>query len=161
MTALGRRTFLLMIPLNVLLVLWVWFGRVAFGVMGWFLLVLIPVALILFLALLATSILAFTQEGRPRALTRLQSVAQLVTWVGMFLTGAFLPDFGDTDDSYISLLTQVFGRSDALLGLSWTITLVSAAVTVAAYAVLLASLIIARRSAPSPRPQGASSQTGP
>lgn len=145
MNALGRRTFLLMIPLNVLLVLWVWFGRVAFGVMGWFLLVLIPVALVLFLALMATSVLAFTQEGRPRSLTRPQAVAQLVTWAGMFLTGAFLPDFGDTDDSYISLLTQVFGRSNAMLDLSWTVVFVSAGVTIVAYAVLLGSLIMARR----------------
>lgn len=146
-SSLGRKALLFMIPLNLLLTVWVWIGRLVFGVFGWFGLVLAPVALVLLVALLVTTILAFTQEGRPRALTGFQAGAQVVTWLGMLVFGTFLPDFGDTEDSHISLLTQVFGHDDAMLSLSYTIAAVAALVTVVAYVVLLVSLTAARRKA--------------
>ncbi len=145
-TTLGRQTLLWMIPLNLLLIVWVWFGRIVFGVGGWFLLIfMLTVVPVLLIGLLLTTILAFTQPGRPRALTRPQALAQLVTWAGMFLAGAFVPDFGDTEDSYISLLTQVFGRSDALLDLSWTLMMVFAGVTLVGWVILLVTLTAHRR----------------
>jgi hypothetical protein len=135
-----------MIPLNLVLVVWVWLGRIIFGVGGWFLLIfLVSVVPVLLVALLVSTILAFTQPGRPRSLTRTQAVAQVVTWLGMVGFGAFMPDFGDTDDSYLSLLTQVFGRSDTLLTLSWAIVLAFGAVTIVGYLFLLVSLIGGRR----------------
>jgi hypothetical protein len=100
--------------------------------------------------MLISTILAFTQDGRPRALSPLQAVAQLATWAGLFVLGAFMPDFGDTDDSQLSLLTQVFGYSDSLYDLSFLIALAGAVVAVAAYAVLLGALIFARRPATAP-----------
>jgi hypothetical protein len=148
-STLGRVVLLWMVPVNLLVVVWVWMGRVVFGVGGWFLLVfLLSVVPVLLVALLVTTILAFTQHGRPRSLTRLQACAQLATWVCLVLGGAFCPDFGDTPDSYTALLTRVFGRSDGLLDLSWTLTLGFAAAAVAAYVVLLGSLVLARRDAP-------------
>ncbi len=147
-TTLGRQTLLWMIPLNLLLVVWVWLGRIVFGVGGWFLLIfMLTVVPVLLLGLLLTTILAFTQPGRPRSLTRPQALAQLVTWAGMLLGGAFVPDFGDTEDSYISLLTQVFGRSDAMLDLSWTLMTVFAGVTLVGWVILLVTLTGGRRSA--------------
>ena len=146
MDTLGRRTLLWMIPLNLLLIAWVWFGRIFFGVGGWFLLIfMMTVVPVLLVALLLTTILAFTQPGRPRALTRPQARAQLATWAGMLLAGAFVPDFGDTEESYASLLTQLFGRSDALLDLSWALMLVFTVATLAAWVVLLVTLASGRR----------------
>ncbi|RLV51124.1 hypothetical protein D9V37_04185 [Nocardioides mangrovicus] len=143
-----RTTLLLMGPLNLVLVIWVWIGRVVFGVGGWFILILMPVALLLLVGLVATTILAWTQDGRPRSLTRGQSVAQIITWVGMLGFGAFLPDFGDTDDSYTSLLSQLFGRSDSLNSVSFTIAVAFGVAAVIGYLVLLVLLIARRRTAP-------------
>ena len=151
MDTLGRRVLLWMIPLNLLLVAWVWFGRFVFGVGGWFLLIfLMTVVPALLVGLLLTTVLAFTQPGRPRALTRPQARAQLATWAGMLLAGAFRPDFGDTEDSYVSLLTQLFGRSDAMLNLSWVLVLVFAVATLAAWLVLLLTLTGGRRAVDGP-----------
>lgn len=144
-----------MIPLNLLLLAWAWIGRLLFGVGGWFMLILLPVVLVLAVGLLITTVLAFTQHGRPRSLTGLQYAAQLATWVGLLGFGAFLPDFGDTEDSYVSLLTQLFGFSDRLMSVSWTIAIVFAALTILGYLALLFSLTAGRRSAsatPAPVP---------
>jgi hypothetical protein len=144
-----------MVPVNLLVVVWVWMGRVAFGVGGWFLVVfLFSVIPVLLVALVVTTILAVTQHGRPRSLTRLQAWAQLATWLFLVLGGALCPDFGDTADSYTSLLARVFGRSHRMLDLSWTLTLGFAAAAVAAYVVLLGSLVLARRDAPTPLQPG-------
>ncbi|KQW53023.1 hypothetical protein ASC77_01595 [Nocardioides sp. Root1257] len=135
-----------MIPLNLLLVMWVWIGRIVFGVGGWFFLIfLVSVVPVVLIALTLSTILAYTQDGRPRALTPVQAWAQLLTWIGLFGFGAFCPDFGDTEDSQLSLLTQVFGQSDSLWDLSSTITIAFGLLAVAAYVVLLATLIFARR----------------
>lgn len=143
-----RWPLLWMIPLNLFLVVWVWIGRIVFGVGGWFFLILAPVAALLAIALLVTTILAYTQHGRPRSLTRLQGVAQLVTWGGMFGFGLFIPDFGDTEESYVSFLSRVFGFSDAVMNLSWTLTQVFAVVTLVGYVLLASSLSAGRRQAP-------------
>ena len=151
MTKLGRATLLWMIPLNLLLVAWVWIGRIVFGVGGWFFLIfLVSIVPVVLLALILTTTLALTQEGRPRSLTRLQAWAQLLTWIGLFGFGTFCPDFGDTEDSHLSMLTQVFGHTDAMLDLSYTLTIGFAVLAVAAYAVLLGALIFARRDDPAP-----------
>lgn len=143
---MGRWTLLLMIPANLLLIAWVWFGRVVFAVGGWFLLVYaITVVPVLLGALLVTTILAFTKPGRPRTLSRAQAGAQLVMWLGMFGFGLTTVDFGDTDESDMSAITQVFGRSQATLDLSWTLMGVSALVVVVAWATLLVTLIVGRR----------------
>ncbi len=61
-----------------------------------------------------------------------------------------MPDFGDTEDSQVSLLTQVFGYSDSLFDLSFVIAMAGAAVAVVGYVVLLGALIFARRPATAP-----------
>jgi hypothetical protein len=143
---LGRLTLLWMIPINLLLVRWVWIGRIVFGVGGWFIFIfLVSVVPVVLLALLLTTVLAYTQDGRPRSLTRVQAWAQLVTWIGLLGFGAFCPDFGDTDDSQTSLLTQLFGQSDSMYDLSFTVTFVFAGLAVVAYVVLLGTLIFGRQ----------------
>lgn len=146
---MGRAVLLWMIPLNLFLVAWVWIGRVLFGVGGWFLLIfLVSIVPILLVALTVTTILAFTQHGHPRSLTRLQAWAQVATWAGLLAFGAFCPDFGDTAESEIALLTQVFGRSEAMLSASYTLTVAAGVLAVTAYLVLLGSLVFGRREAP-------------
>jgi hypothetical protein len=145
-TKLGRATLLWMIPLNLLLVAWIWIGRIVFGVGGWFFLIfLISIVPVVLIALALTTVLAYTQRGRPRSLTRTQAWAQLFTWLGLLGFGAFCPDFGDTEDSHTSLLTQAFGHTDAMLDLSYTVTIGFAVLTVAAYVVLLGALMFGRR----------------
>ena len=145
---LGRVTLLAMIPVNVVLVLWVWIGRIVFGVGGWFFLIfLVSVVPVLLVALTLTTVLAYTQHGRPRSLTAVQTWAQLATWLCLFLFGAFTPDFGDAPDSELSLLTQVFGWSRSLLDLSYDLMVGFGAASFVAYLVLLLSLVLARRPA--------------
>lgn len=143
--ASGRATLLLMIPLNLTLVAWLWVGRLVFGVFGWFALVLIPVVLIALVALLVTTVLALTQKRRPLGLSRAERRWQWTVWAALFIGGAVLPDFGDTADSQRSLLTQVFGFSDALFQASFTIAGVAAVVAVIAWVGLFVSLLHGHR----------------
>jgi hypothetical protein len=147
MSSLGRRVLLLMIPLNLVLLAWVWFGRIFFGAGGWFLLILLYVLPFVFAGLILTTILGFTRPGRPRALTSAQAKAQLLVWCGMLGFGFFLVDFGDMDDSDLSAFTQVVGRNDVTLSISWTLTAVSTLVTAVAWIALLVLLIAQRRAA--------------
>jgi hypothetical protein len=154
-TRLGRATLLWMIPLNLLLVAWIWIGRIVFGVGGWFFLIfLVSIVPVVLIALILTTVLAYTQEGRPRSLTGAQACAQLLTWIGLLGFGAFCPDFGDTEDSHTSSLTQVFGRTDAMLDLSYTLTIGFAVLTVVAYVVLLGALVFARQDEATPAAVG-------
>jgi len=135
-----------MIPLNLLLIAWIWFGRLFVGVGGWFLLIfmltIVPAALVM---LLITTILAFTQPGSPKALTTPQRNVQWGLWAAMFGFGLFCPDFGDAPDSDLSLLTNIFGRSDALMSLSGTLTWGFLLASVVLWAVLLGLLTGSRR----------------
>lgn len=149
MSRLGRATLLWMIPVNLFLVIWVWFGRIVFGVGGWFFLVfMVSVVPVVLCALIVTTVLALTQDGRPRSLTPLQAWAQLLTWAGLLLFGAVVPDFGDTTESEMSLLTQVFGWSREALDWSYYSAITFALVAIVAYGVLFCSLVFARRRVP-------------
>jgi hypothetical protein len=144
--SLTRAALLWMIPVNLLLVAWVWFGRVVFAVGGWFLLIYaVTIVPVLLAALLVSTILAYLQPERPRRLTPAQTVAQLVVWAGMFVFGLSSVDFGDTEDSDMSALTQVFGRNQVTLDLSWTLMTASALVVVVAWVTLLVTLVSGRR----------------
>lgn len=146
MNSLTRAALLWMIPVNLLLVAWVWFGRVLFAVGGWFLLIYaVTIVPVLLAALLVSTILAYLQPERPRRLTRAQALAQLVMWAGMFVFGLSSVDFGDTEDSDMSALTQVFGRNQVTLDLSWTLMTVSALVVIVAWVTLLVTLVSGRR----------------
>lgn len=151
----GRRsTLLLMIPLNLVLCVWVAFGRIVFGVFGWFVFLTLPLAAIALVCLTITTVLAWTQDRRPRRLSTSQTVAQWVTWLGMLGLGAFAPDFGDTDDSTRSLLTQLFGYSDNLFNTSFLIAMVFGMVMLVGGVTLLL-VLIADRPARRPVPDAA------
>ena len=79
MSPLGRKVFLAMIPVNLLLVVWVWIGRIVFGVGGWFFLILLlSVVPALLIGLLITTLLSFRGSDAPRALSPSQAMAQLL-----------------------------------------------------------------------------------
>jgi hypothetical protein len=139
-----------MIPVNLVLVAWVWFGRAVFGVGGWlFLIYLVSVVPVLLIGLSVTTLLGFTQPGRPRTLTRQQALAQVAVWVGMLGFGTFSIDVGDDMNSETSLLTQLFGYSGAALAVTWALMLVFAGITVAAWVALVVTLTAGRRRADS------------
>ena len=150
-----RTVLLAMIPLNLLLVVWVWIGRMLFGMGGLNVLIyLFTVVPVLLLALLVTTVLAFTQPGRPRTLTRPQARAQLAVWAGMLLYGAVTIEYGDTlgsaEEGDTSLLIRALGDSD----LGWAATFVAMGVavlvTVVAWVALLVTLTAERRRAAVP-----------
>jgi hypothetical protein len=136
-------TFYATIPVNLLLILWVWMGRALFGAGGWwFLIFMVSVVPVLLLALTATSVLAMVQR-RPRETGRLTS-AQFWTlstvWASMLGFGFFIVDFGDSPDSAASAFTQLVGTgslatSNSLSGIFFVLAIVS-------YIALLVLLII-------------------
>lgn len=142
---LGRGVLIAMIPVNLIMLAWVWFGRLFFGAGGWFLLILLYVLPFAFLALGLTTLLGFLRSPSPKALTRSQAITQLTVWGGMWVLGFFLVDFGDADNSDLSAFTQVVGRNDVTLGISWTLAIAGALVAVVAWVVLLVMLIAQRR----------------
>jgi len=145
---LGRVVLVAMIPVNLFMLAWVWFGRLFFGAGGWFLLIMLYALPFLFLGLLATTLIGFLGADKTRALTSSQAVTQLVMWAGLLGFGFFLVDFGDMEDSDLSAFTQVVGRNDVTLSISWTMAIVSACVAVVAWMVLLILLIVQKRRRP-------------
>lgn len=151
MGTLGRTLFLLHLPLTAALIGWAWLGRVAFGVGGWWLMILpIFIGPWVLLALVLTSVLAFTRPQRPRAFTRGESVTLLGLWAGLVGVGFFIVDFGDVPGSEASILTKLVGESAA--DLSSTLALVSGAVAAVAWLALIVQLILDRQGAPAPQP---------
>lgn len=142
---MSRVALWLMIPLNLLVCLWVWIGRLAFGVAGWFLLLLIPMVLVLMVMLVVTTALALTQDGSPKALTGVQTASRIGLWISLLVLGAVMPDFGDTDDSRRSALTQLLGYSDGLYDASLALALLAGSASLALWLVLLLSLTAGRR----------------
>lgn len=103
--------FALMIPLNLLLIAWMGFGRMLIlGHPGWmFLFVGVAGTPIVFICLLLTTILAFNQKRpRPR-LTVTQTWLQIALWAAMLAFGLTV---GDADDvqSYPSLYGALWGE---------------------------------------------------
>ena len=141
-----RLTLWLMIPSVLFFPAWVWIGRVVFGVGGWFIFILLPVAAVALVCLLITTILALTRRGSPKSLTAAQTFLQWSVWTALFTWGLFMPDFGDTEDSKTSILTQVFGYSDNLYDVSFTVSFIAASASALLWVALLFSLIANRGS---------------
>jgi len=149
MGPLGRTTFLIHLPVTLLLLGWAWLGRVLFGVGGWWLMILpILVGPWILLALALTVGLVFTRPQRPRAFTRWECVCLFTLWLGLAGVGFFIVDFGDAPGSDASVLSEVAGRST--LDLSSTLATVSGAVCAVAWIALIVQLIVDRARLVSP-----------
>ncbi len=148
MESFGRSALWLSVPLNLLLIAWVWLGRAAFGVpWGWMFLILLFTAVPVLLILLGiTTVLAFRQPGRR--FTSRQAYAQVAIWVAMVVFGAAIADFDDSGNTE-SLLSHWFGPAMLHAGQA----IVTAAVVVAAVAwIALLALLIAGRRRETPAP---------
>ncbi|MDN5854946.1 MAG: hypothetical protein L0K86_19270 [Actinomycetia bacterium] len=161
MLTFQRYVFAAIIPLNLLCIVWVWFGRTVFGVGGWMVLLLTFVAPILLVALGLTTVLAFVQRIPYECgwITPAQAVAHVIMWTAMICHGGFLVDFGDAPESDGSVLTQIIGRSDATLDASALLAMICAVGALACYVWLLVLLLIGVRNRP--KPPAASGPSGP
>jgi hypothetical protein len=147
--ARGRWTFLLMLPVGLLVTAWAWIGRLFLGSGGWFMLVFMVSALpVLLAAGLVTWLLAIAMRRRPRRLDPAQTVAQWVTWAGLVGFGLFLVDFGDTEGSVGSVFSRALGNGDAVQALSWLLTATSTALAVVGWVVLFVLLLRGRSADP-------------
>jgi hypothetical protein len=142
MESFGRSVFRLSIPLNLLLIVWVWLGRGMFGVpWGWMFLILLFTAVPVLLILLGiTTVLAFRQPDRR--LTPRQAYAQVAIWVAMLVFGAAIADFDDSGHTE-SVLSHWFGPG--LLDAGQAIVTAAVVVAAVAWIALLALLIAGRR----------------
>jgi hypothetical protein len=143
--AWGRWTFLLMLPLGLVLTAWAWIGRLFLGSGGWFMLVFMVSALpVLLAAGLVTWVLALAMRRRPRRLDPGQTVAQWVTWAGLAGFGLFLVDFGDTEGSVGSVFSRALGNGAGVQTLSWLLAAASTALAVGGWVVLFVLLLRGR-----------------
>lgn len=135
------------IPLNVLLIAWVWLGRGLFGVeWGWmFIIMMVTVVPALVVLLGLTTVLAYRQPGRPIRLTSGQAAAQIVIWLAMAAFGIAIADFDDAGRTE-SVLSRWFG--EGALGVSELIAKVSTGVGVIAWLALLVLLLVGWRRTP-------------
>ena len=134
------------IPVNVVMILWVWIGRAFFGAGGWWILLFIfTVVPVLAVALTVTTILAFTQRQPASAgrLTISQFWCLIGLWASLFLFGFFVVDFGDTKESERSAFTLFTGRAG--LDASNVLSVIFIFLSLAFYIGLLALLIIGQQ----------------
>ena len=140
---LRNTAYALTIPINVILILWVWMGRALLGAGGWFFLIfLVSVVPALAVALTVSSVLAILQR-LPKATGRLnpaQFWTLLGVWVSMIGFGFFIVDFGDSKDSEASAFSRLAGR--ATLDTSNTLSGIFFVLTIGFYIALLVLLII-------------------
>lgn len=147
---LRRWVFYLMIPVDLVLIVWVWIGRAFFGVpTGWMPVIMLfmgalPVVLVF---LVISTGLAFAQPSRPLRLTNRQAWAQLTVWLCMLVTGATIGDFTDAS-GLPSLLSFYVGGGSTLDNASWILAYGSAAAGFAAWCWLVVLLVKGRSPSP-------------
>jgi hypothetical protein len=135
------------IPLNLLLIAWVWLGRGLFGVeWGWmFIIMMVTVVPALVVLLGLTTVLAYRQPARPIRLTAAQCWAQIVIWLAMAAFGLAIVDFDDAGRTE-SVLSRWFG--EGALGVSEVVAKVSTGAAIVAWLTLLVLLLSGWRKKP-------------
>lgn len=143
MIGLRNATYYATIPVNLILIGWVWTGRIVFGAVGWyFLLFLTTVIPVLLVALGITSGLAIAQRlpSSTGRLTVPQFWSLIGVWVSMVGFGFFIVDFGDSTDSDASAFSRIVGRG--ALDTSYMLSDLFFVLIIGSYAVLLVLLIL-------------------
>lgn len=147
-----------MLGINLLLVAWVWLGRLLVGSTGWFVLLFpFTVGPVLVGALVLTTVMVrrrypksvWTAVPGPAGRTTMtvgQTIAQLVAWIGLLGAGFFLVDTGDTSEKETSVFStvfamlRVFGPQTELRLLSYPLAAAFAGVFAVGWIALLALL---------------------
>lgn len=148
-----------MLGINLLLVAWIWLGRLFVGSTGWFVLFFpFTVGPVLVGALVVTTVMVrrrypksvWTATRGPAGLTTMtawQTIAQLVAWIGLLGAGFFLVDTGDTGDkersvfSTVFAMLRVFGPQEELRHLSYSLVTLCVGVFAVGWLALLALLV--------------------
>lgn len=134
MQSLGRVLYFAQVPAALLLLVWVWIGRAFLGAGGWYIFILVFGPLeVVFVLLTVTTALSYAANKRRGYLPPGQIVALLVSWAAMLSFGFCLVDYGDTEESEASILTQVVGESESTLALSTQLAVASTIVWLIAW----------------------------
>lgn len=144
----GRAVAAVMVPLDVILLVWVWCGRAFFGLFGWyvigFALTLVPLLAAL---LAAKNAAALAGTARPRALTPVQSTLQVLVWLALLVLGLTVPEVSDDPSSATSLLNQAAGPTPGLLALSEAVAAACVTLSLVLLVLLVVLLLLGRRRA--------------
>lgn len=151
MGTLGRSLFLLHLPITLLLIGWAWLGRLLVGAGGWWLMILpIFAGPWVVLALVLTTMLAWTRPQRPRIFTRRECWSLAGLWLGLVGVGLFIVDFGDNPGSEVSVLTTIIGDDPAAVDASTWLSVGSGLLVAVAWVALLVQLILDRAGSAAP-----------
>lgn len=172
MTAFRNRVFRLIVPLNITMTLWVFAGRVIFGVpFGWAAVFSLFVMPVLVLMLIITTVLAFRQRRQPPRLSALQAWLHVALWLSLGFLGATIVDTRehglDLDleggirepENLSSVMTRILGWSPgtvlASVRLIYVFTVSTMLSWLALAIALAAGMITARRNPPANEQGGA------
>jgi hypothetical protein len=156
MLRLRRFVKLSLIPMTLLLPIWLIVGRALLGSIGWLtLIMLFTVVPVLLISMIVLDILLLRRKD-VRA-SKMVSVldARLVTafYISTFLFGIFMVDFGDTEDSIVSVASRLLGSGFLTIS-----SILAVILGVLATGLLVASLVVAImetvRSKRQPAPEG-------
>ena len=131
------------IPVNIVLILWVWIGRALFGSGGWWMVIfLVSVTPAMIVLLTITSILAIRQRQPASVgfMTNGQFWCLVTMWLSLLLFGFFVVDFGDTKESISSAFSQLAGT--AAVDISNSLSIIFFVIAIVAYVGLLIQLIV-------------------
>lgn len=134
--------------LSVLVPLWVVFGRIPFGAIGWltiFLFFIAPIVMIVLLALTLTY--SFQKDVRQRGSLLPSDVKPLAVLMGSLMAfSLFMIDFGDTDDSVVSVFANLTVRNDTTIAISGVLAVACLATSLGALAWAIVHLVQRRHS---------------
>ncbi|MGB3480754.1 MAG: hypothetical protein WBB07_00875 [Mycobacterium sp.] len=147
--------FGLTIPVNIVVILWVWLGRGFFDVtLGWIFAFFVFTALpVMVVALTLTTVLMFNQPNRR--LTAGQAWLQTMLWLALILLGATIVDVDDASYEE-SILINLVGFSYDSLRLSTDLQAVFGLISIALWALLVCALAMGIRRQSARRPGGPS-----
>ena len=94
MTSYGRWVYAINLPITLYLVLWIWLGRVPFGLTSWWV-AIFPLTLGLIMVLCLRATIGIARSPRhPRLFDRDEANAHVVMWLTMGVFGLALVDGG-------------------------------------------------------------------
>lgn len=141
----------MMIAMTFLLPIWLVAGRALLGVIGWVTFILmyavVPTLLIVLVVLGLLTKYHVGSDGK-RYIGKVDSILYWSVYISIFLCGIFMPEFGDTEESYQSVLTRIFGNR--LMLVSEIMTLVFVVLSVGSVIVLFGVLLYERFRKPLP-----------